>query len=60
VVGEYVAANQGLGYLTLYAAQLYEMSLVWAAIVVLVGMSLILFAAVSLLQSRFASWNNSE
>jgi NitT/TauT family transport system permease protein len=59
VVGEYVAANKGLGYLTLHAAQLYEMSLVWAAIVVLVGMSLILFALVALLQSRFASWNDS-
>lgn len=60
VVGEYVAANQGLGYLTLYAAQLYEMSLVWAAIVVLVCMSLVLFSIISLLQSRFAAWNKSE
>ena len=57
VVGEFVAANKGLGYLTLYAAQLYEMSLVWAAIVVLVVISLGLFAVVSLLHKRFASWS---
>jgi NitT/TauT family transport system permease protein len=60
VVGEYVAANKGLGYLTLYAAQLYEMSLVWAAIVILVILSLALFAAVSWLQNRFAGWSNSQ
>lgn len=59
VVGEYVAANKGLGYLTLYAAQLYEMSLVWAAIVVLVLMALLLFTLVSMLQSRFADWGQS-
>jgi len=56
VIGEYVAANKGLGYLTLYAAQLYEMSLVWAAIVMLVLMSIALYAAISWLQSRFVSW----
>lgn len=58
VVGEYVAANKGLGYMTLYAAQLYEMSLVWAAIIVLVCMSLILFWFVSALRARFASWDD--
>jgi NitT/TauT family transport system permease protein len=58
VVGEYVAANKGLGYLTLYAAQLYEMSLVWAAIIVLVGMSLVLLWFVSTLRRRFASWTD--
>lgn len=59
VVGEYVAANEGLGYLTLYAAQLYEMSLVWAAIVALVAISIGLFTVASLLQKRFASWSTS-
>jgi NitT/TauT family transport system permease protein len=58
VVGEFVAANKGLGYLTLYAAQLYEMSLVWAAIIVLVGMSLVLLWFVSTLRARFASWTD--
>jgi NitT/TauT family transport system permease protein len=58
VVGEYVAANKGLGYLTLYAAQLYEMSLVWAAIIVLVCMSLVMLSIVSALRTRFASWND--
>ena len=57
VIGEYVAANKGLGYLTLRAAQLYEMSLVWAAIVMLVGLSLILYSIVALLQARFVSWS---
>jgi NitT/TauT family transport system permease protein len=56
IIGEYVAANQGLGYLTLYAAQLYEMSLVWAAIVVLVVMSVFFYAAVVALQRWLTPW----
>ena len=56
IIGEFVAANEGLGYLTLYAAQLYEMSLVWAAIFVLAAMSLCLYAVVVRLQRRLTPW----
>lgn len=57
VVGEYVAANKGLGYLTLYAAQLYEMSLVWAAIFMLLLGSMALYVTVSWLQRRLMPWH---
>lgn len=58
VIGEYVAANKGLGYLTLYAAQLYEMSLVWAAIFMLVVLSICLYACISWLQRRLMPWQD--
>jgi len=56
IIGEFVAANQGLGYLTLYAAQLYEMSLVWAAIVMLIVMSLCFYTIVIALQRWLTPW----
>ncbi len=56
VVGEFVAANEGLGYLLLYAAQLYEMSLVWAGIFILLVLAVAMYLAVAVLERLSLRW----
>ena len=50
IVGEFVASQYGLGRTILYAGQTYEIALVWVAVLVLSGLSMIMYAAVSWLE----------
>jgi len=59
VVGEFVAANQGLGYLLLYGAQIYDMSLVWAGIVVLLLIAMLMYTSVAAFERWFLRWMES-
>ncbi len=59
VVGEFVAANQGLGYLLLFGAQLYEMSLVWAGIAALLVIAMLMYGSVAILERRLLRWRES-
>ena len=56
VIGEFVTAQQGLGYLVMFAASLGETALVLAAIAVLCGIGLLLYGLVLLLEAGFARW----
>src|SRR5262245_36499947 len=56
VVGEFVAANQGIGYLLLYGAQIYDMSLVWAGIVVLIVVAIAMYMCVVLIERATLAW----
>lgn len=56
VVGEFVAANQGIGYLLLYGAQLYEMSLVWAGILILLVVAIAMYLSVVAIEKRTLRW----
>ena len=56
VVGEFVAANQGLGYLLLYGAQIYDMSLVWAGIVVLLVIAMLMYTSVAAFERWILRW----
>jgi NitT/TauT family transport system permease protein len=51
VVGEYIAAKEGLGYLVYYAGTMYDLSSVWLGIFALMTMALMMDAAVTILQS---------
>jgi NitT/TauT family transport system permease protein len=51
VVGEYIAAKEGLGYLVYYAGTMYDLSSVWLGIFALMIMALMMDAAVTILQS---------
>ncbi|RTL52144.1 MAG: ABC transporter permease [Bradyrhizobiaceae bacterium] len=55
VVGEYIAAKEGLGYLVYYAGTLYDLNSVWLGIFALMIMALVLDAAVTLLE-RALRW----
>ncbi len=56
VIGEFVTAQQGLGYVVMFAASLGETALVLAAIVLLCGIGLVLYGAVLLAELGFARW----
>lgn len=56
VVGEFVAANEGIGYLLLYGAQVYEMSLVWAGILILLVVAIVMYLSVALLERWLLPW----
>jgi NitT/TauT family transport system permease protein len=59
VVGEFVAANEGIGYLLLYGAQIYDMSLVWAGILILVLVAMAMYFSVALLERWLLPWRES-
>ncbi|HEX4411411.1 MAG TPA: ABC transporter permease [Xanthobacteraceae bacterium] len=51
VVGEFIAAEHGLGRQILYAGQTYDIALVWVAVLVLSTLAVFMYAAVSWLES---------
>jgi NitT/TauT family transport system permease protein len=51
IVGEFVASQFGLGRTILYAGQTYEIALVWVAVFVLSALSMVMYVAVSWLES---------
>jgi NitT/TauT family transport system permease protein len=56
VVGEYIAATEGLGYLVYYAGTMYDLSSVWLGIFALMIMALILDAVVTMFQN-YVRWD---
>lgn len=56
VVGEYIAATEGLGYLVYYAGTMYDLSSVWLGIFALMVMALVLDAVVTLFQN-YVRWD---
>lgn len=56
VVGEFVGANRGLGYMVNYARGLYDTPLVYVAVFTLVALALILYGTVSLIEIHLLSW----
>jgi NitT/TauT family transport system permease protein len=60
VVGEFVGASGGLGYLTIYAAGLMNTPLVFAAILQLTIIGILLYAFMSWLERKIVPWYNTE
>lgn len=56
VVGEYIAAKVGLGYLVYYSGTLYDLNAVWVGLFALMALALVLDYAVTLIERRFR-WN---
>jgi NitT/TauT family transport system permease protein len=51
IVGEFIASQHGLGRQILYAGQTYDIALVWVAVFVLSALAIVMYAAVSWLES---------
>jgi NitT/TauT family transport system permease protein len=51
IVGEFIASQHGLGRQILYAGQTYDIALVWVAVLVLSTLAIVMYAAVSWLES---------
>lgn len=58
VVGEFVAASRGLGYLLTFAQSTFNTAQVLAIIVVIMGFVLLLFSLAGLVERRLLRWRN--
>jgi NitT/TauT family transport system permease protein len=56
VVGEFVAADEGLGFLINLARGMYDTPMVFVAVFTLIGMALILYSLVVILEVQFLFW----
>jgi NitT/TauT family transport system permease protein len=56
VIGEFVAAQEGLGYLILISTAQSQTPLAFAAIILLTVISIVLFYTIELLEKRFVTW----
>jgi len=56
VVGEFVGADRGLGFLVNLGRGLYDTALVFVAVFALVTLAMLLYGAVAWLESRLLSW----
>lgn len=52
IIGEFLAANEGLGYLIIYGSQVFKMDWVLLSIVILCILSVILYQLIHLLERR--------
>ncbi len=56
VVGEFVGADEGLGFLINVGRGIYDTSLVFVAVFMLIGMALTLYGIVAGLEQRLLAW----
>jgi NitT/TauT family transport system permease protein len=56
VVGEFVGADRGMGFLINRARGQYDMALVFVAVLVLIALALAVYGAVVLAETRLLSW----
>lgn len=56
VVGEFVGADRGLGFLINQGRGIYDTALVFVAVITLIVMALALYGLIILLESRLLSW----
>jgi NitT/TauT family transport system permease protein len=56
IVGEFLAANAGLGYLIIYGQNIFNMSLVMTSLVILTVIAGVMYYAVSLAERHFVPW----
>lgn len=53
VIGEFIGARNGLGYLIIYGSQVFQLNMVIMCIIVLCLIATLLYAAVSLLEKQY-------
>lgn len=52
IIGEFLAANKGLGYLIIYGSQVFKMDLVVMSIVILCIVSAVLYQGIAMLEQK--------
>ena len=58
VVGEFVGADRGLGFLINIGRGQYDTALVYVSVFALIAMALCLYGLVVFLETRWLSWQN--
>ena len=56
IVGEFLVARAGLGYLIIYGQQVFQLHLAMTSVVILIITAALLYRLVSCLESRFLRW----
>lgn len=56
VVGEYIAADGGLGHFVLVAAGIFDMNEIWAGTIMLMAMVLVISSLIGVLERRLLRW----
>ena len=56
IIGEFLAARMGLGYLIIYGSQVFQLDMVLMSIVILCIMAMILYQAVNLVEKHCLKW----
>jgi NitT/TauT family transport system permease protein len=56
VISETIASNVGIGYLMLSASSTFRVPLVFAALLVIAGMGILMYAGAALVERRYAGW----
>jgi NitT/TauT family transport system permease protein len=59
IVGEIISSNRGIGYLAQYGAMDFDTTLVFAALVTVMGVVLSLGAVLAAVQKRLLGWQGS-
>jgi NitT/TauT family transport system permease protein len=59
-VGEFVGADEGLGFLENIGRGLYDTALVFVAILVLIALALSLYGIVALFERRLLIWRSAS
>jgi len=60
VVGEFVGANRGLGFLVNVGRGMYDTALVFVAVFALVAMAMLLYGLVALLEAHLLAWQKEN
>jgi NitT/TauT family transport system permease protein len=60
VVGEFVGADRGLGFLINQARGVYDTALVFVAVFMLIGMAMTLYGSVAFLEARLLTWQRQS
>ena len=56
IVGEFLVAQNGLGFLITYSSQTFQMSAVLLSVIILALMAALMYSIISLLEKRFLKW----
>jgi len=56
IVGEFLVAQAGLGYLIVYGSQIFRMDWVMLSIVILCIMAAVLYQLIVMLERKFVGW----
>ncbi|MBS0233423.1 MAG: ABC transporter permease [Proteobacteria bacterium] len=58
VIGEYIGANEGLGFFILYASQTYDVPSLFSGIILLVCIVFVVNVGLTRIERRFMHWRN--
>lgn len=56
IVGEFLVAQAGLGFLIVYGSQIFRMDMVMLSILVLCSLAAVFYAVITIIEKRFAGW----